>query len=172
MIVATAMATSSPPPNAASASARRSTNIRKKGRGTQGVIAIQTSDRNGALVGAVQLTDKHDEMLISNQGTPGAHPRSRDRQVGRNTQGVTLIRLPEDETLVGLERLDAQGLRNRLADGIGILSGDAEQVSVNINGKAAAQRLRDVAGLSGRQGHFVALRHHHGSAITLEANRF
>ena len=76
------------------------------------------------------------------------------------------------DVLVACVCRQLQGLRNRLADGIGILSGDAEQVSVNINGKAAAQRLRDVAGLSGRQGHFVALRHHHGSAITLEANRF
>ncbi|GMU44381.1 MAG: DNA gyrase subunit A [Lysobacterales bacterium] len=79
----------------------------QKGRGTQGVIAIQTSERNGALVGAIQLTDKHDVMLISNQGTLVRTRASEISQVGRNTQGVTLIRLPEDETLVGLERLDA-----------------------------------------------------------------
>ena len=79
----------------------------QKGRGTQGVIAIQTSERNGALVGAIQLTDKHDVMLISNQGTLVRTRASEISQVGRNTQGVTLIRLPDDETLVGLERLDA-----------------------------------------------------------------
>ena len=79
----------------------------QKGRGTQGVIAIQTSDRNGELVGAIQLTDKHDVMLISNQGTLVRTRASEISQVGRNTQGVTLIRLPDDETLVGLERLDA-----------------------------------------------------------------
>ncbi len=79
----------------------------QKGRGTQGVIAIQTSDRNGALVGAIQLTEANDVMLISNQGTLVRTRASEISQVGRNTQGVTLIRLPDDEKLVGLERLDA-----------------------------------------------------------------
>jgi DNA gyrase subunit A len=79
----------------------------QKGRGTQGVIAIQTSERNGELVGAIQLTEQHDVMLISNQGTLVRTRAGEISQVGRNTQGVTLIRLPEDETLVGLVRLDA-----------------------------------------------------------------
>jgi DNA gyrase subunit A len=79
----------------------------QKGRGTQGVIAIQTSDRNGPLVGAIQLTEAHDVMLISNQGTLVRTRASEISQVGRNTQGVTLIRLPDDESLVGLVRLDA-----------------------------------------------------------------
>jgi DNA gyrase subunit A len=79
----------------------------QKGRGTQGVIAIQTSERNGELVGAIQLTDAHDVMLISNQGTLVRTRASEISQVGRNTQGVTLIRMPDTETLVGLERLDA-----------------------------------------------------------------
>jgi len=83
------------------------TEFPQKGRGTLGVIAIQTSDRNGALVGAIQLTQAHDVMLISDQGTLVRTRASEISQVGRNTQGVTLIRLPEDETLVGLERLDA-----------------------------------------------------------------
>lgn len=78
----------------------------QKGRGTQGVIAIQTSDRNGALVGAVQLTQAHDIMLISDQGTLVRTRASEVSQVGRNTQGVTLIRLPDDEKLVGVERID------------------------------------------------------------------
>jgi len=79
----------------------------QKGRGTQGVIAIQTSERNGPLVGAIQLTEAHDVMLISNQGTLVRTRAGEISQVGRNTQGVTLIRLPEDEHLVGLVRLDA-----------------------------------------------------------------
>ena len=79
----------------------------KKGRGTQGVIGIQCSERNGALVSAVQVTEAHELMLISNQGTLVRTRASEISQVGRNTQGVTLIRLPEDERLVGLERLDA-----------------------------------------------------------------
>jgi DNA gyrase subunit A len=79
----------------------------RKGRGTQGVIAIQTSDRNGALVGATQVTEEHEIMLISNQGTLVRTRVSEVARVGRNTQGVTLIRLPEQESLVSVERVAA-----------------------------------------------------------------
>ena len=78
----------------------------RKGRGTQGVIAIQCSDRNGALVGALQLDDAHGLMLISNQGTLVRTRASEIARVGRNTQGVTLIRLPQEENLVGVVRLE------------------------------------------------------------------
>ena len=77
----------------------------QKGRGTQGVIAIQTSDRNGELVGAIQLTDKHDVMLISNQGTLVRTRCDETPLLGRNTQGVRLIKLAEGEHLVGVERI-------------------------------------------------------------------
>src|SRR5574337_1275892 len=80
----------------------------KKGRGTQGVIGIQCSERNGALVGAVQVTEEHELMLISNQGTLVRTRVAEVSQLGRNTQGVTLIRLPADETLVSVMRLDAE----------------------------------------------------------------
>ena len=79
----------------------------KKGRGTQGVIAIQCSERNGALVSAVQVTEAHELMLISNQGTLVRTRAAEVSQVGRNTQGVTLIRLPAEESLVSVVRLDA-----------------------------------------------------------------
>ncbi len=78
----------------------------RKGRGTQGVIAIQCSGRNGALVGALQLDDAHGLMLISNQGTLVRTRASEIARVGRNTQGVTLIRLPQEENLVGVVRLE------------------------------------------------------------------
>jgi DNA gyrase subunit A len=81
----------------------------RKGRGTQGVIAIQCSDRNGALVGAVQLGEAHELMLISNQGTLVRTRASGIALVGRNTQGVTLIRLPADEALVGVVKVDSLG---------------------------------------------------------------
>ncbi|HEY0229757.1 MAG TPA: DNA gyrase subunit A, partial [Dokdonella sp.] len=81
----------------------------RKGRGTQGVIAIQCSERNGALVGAVQIGEEQELMLISNQGTLVRTRAAEVARVGRNTQGVTLIRLPEDEKLVGLVRLEAIG---------------------------------------------------------------
>ncbi len=79
----------------------------RKGRGTQGVIAIQCSERNGALIGAVQLGDAHELMLISNQGTLVRTRASEVARVGRNTQGVTLIRLPADESLVGVVKVEA-----------------------------------------------------------------
>ncbi len=79
----------------------------RKGRGTQGVIAIQCSDRNGALVGAVQLDDAHELMLISNQGTLVRTRAAEVARVGRNTQGVTLIRLPAEESLVGVVRVES-----------------------------------------------------------------
>ena len=81
----------------------------RKGRGTQGVIAIQTSDRNGALVGATQVGEEHEIMLISNQGTLVRTRAAEVARVGRNTQGVTLIRLPAEEVLVGVERVEALG---------------------------------------------------------------
>jgi DNA gyrase subunit A len=79
----------------------------KKGRGTQGVIAIQCSERNGALVAARQIDAAHELMLISNQGTLVRTRASEVARVGRNTQGVTLIRLPEDEALVGVVSVEA-----------------------------------------------------------------
>ena len=78
----------------------------RKGRGTQGVIAIQTSARNGKLVGAIQLDDAQEILLISDRGTLVRTRASEVSQVGRNTQGVTLIRLGEGELLSAIERLD------------------------------------------------------------------
>ncbi|MBB6065019.1 DNA gyrase subunit A [Pseudoxanthomonas broegbernensis] len=79
----------------------------KKGRGTQGVIAIQTSERNGQLVGAIQLSEQHEVLLISDAGTMVRTRACEISQVGRNTQGVTLIRLAEGESLQAVERVDA-----------------------------------------------------------------
>ena len=78
----------------------------KKGRGTQGVIAIQSSDRNGALVGAIQLTEQHEILLISDQGTMVRTRASEVSQVGRNAQGVTLMRVAADEKLMAIECLE------------------------------------------------------------------
>jgi DNA gyrase subunit A len=78
----------------------------KKGRGTQGVIAIQTSDRNGRLVGAIQLTELQEILLISDQGTMVRTRASEVSQVGRNAQGVTLMRVADDEKLMAIESLD------------------------------------------------------------------
>lgn len=80
----------------------------KKGRGTQGVIGIQCSERNGTLVAAIQASEAHELMLISDQGTLVRTRVAEVSQLGRNTQGVTLIRLPADEKLVSVVRLDAE----------------------------------------------------------------
>jgi DNA gyrase subunit A len=78
-----------------------------KGRGTQGVIALQTTERNGRLVGAIQLSDHHEVLLISDGGTLVRTRAAEISQVGRNTQGVMLMRLAADESLQAVERVDA-----------------------------------------------------------------
>ena len=77
-----------------------------KGRGTQGVIGMQTSDRNGALVGAIQVFDGNEMMLISDQGTSVRCRTDEVSELGRNTQGVRVIRLKDGELLVGLARIE------------------------------------------------------------------
>ncbi|OUS34968.1 DNA gyrase subunit A ['Osedax' symbiont bacterium Rs2_46_30_T18] len=77
-----------------------------KGRGNQGVIGMQCTDRNGELAGAVQVFNGDDVMLISDQGTMVRTRTSEIGVLGRNTQGVRLIRVAEDENLVGIARIE------------------------------------------------------------------
>ena len=77
----------------------------RRGRGGQGVIAMVSNERNGKLVGAVQVLDGEEIMLISDQGTLVRTRVGEVSSLGRNTQGVTLIKLAKDEKLVGLERV-------------------------------------------------------------------
>ncbi|MEQ7919232.1 DNA gyrase subunit A [Xanthomonas sp. WHRI 1810A] len=74
-------------------------------RGGQGVIAMVSNERNGRLVGAVQVQNGEEIMLISDQGTLVRTRVDEVSSLGRNTQGVTLIKLAKDEKLVGLERV-------------------------------------------------------------------
>jgi DNA gyrase subunit A len=76
-----------------------------QGRGGQGVISIRTSDRNGAVVGATQVDDSDEVMLISDVGTLVRTPVADISVTGRNTQGVTLITLGDDQRLVGVEKI-------------------------------------------------------------------
>ncbi|RKG43108.1 MULTISPECIES: DNA gyrase subunit A [Acinetobacter] len=78
-----------------------------KKRGGKGVIAIKTSDRNGELVGAVAIDASKELMLISDGGTLVRTRASEVAQTGRNAQGVRLIRLGDNETLVGVEAIEA-----------------------------------------------------------------
>ncbi|MCH8944637.1 MAG: DNA gyrase subunit A [Proteobacteria bacterium] len=76
-----------------------------QGRGGQGVIAIQTSDRNGNTVGALQVAAEDEIMLISSNGTLVRTAVGGISIMGRNTQGVRLIRVARDQRLVGLARI-------------------------------------------------------------------
>ncbi len=78
----------------------------KHGRGGQGLIAIQASERNGRLVGAVLVEDTDEVMLISTGGVLIRTKVAQIREQGRSTQGVTLIALGEGEKLAGLERIE------------------------------------------------------------------
>ena len=74
-------------------------------RGGQGVIAIKTSERNGLTIGAIQVSDDDEIMLISSNGVLIRTPVDGISIVGRNTQGVTLIKLVDEQKLVGLAKI-------------------------------------------------------------------
>jgi len=78
-----------------------------QGRGGQGVIAIQTTDRNGRTVGAIPVGEDDEIMLISSNGTLVRTGVSDISVMGRNTQGVRLIRVESDQRLVGLARIES-----------------------------------------------------------------
>jgi len=98
----------------------------QRGRGGQGVIAMVSNERNGKLVGAVQVLDGEEIMLISDLGTLVRTRVDEVSSLSRNTQGVTLIKLAKDETLVGLERVqEPSGLDDEV-----LLEGDAAAAEV------------------------------------------
>jgi DNA gyrase subunit A len=78
-----------------------------QGRGGQGVIAIQTSERNGRTVGAAQVNEDDEIMLISSNGTLVRTAVDDISIQGRNTQGVRLIRVESEQRLVGLARIES-----------------------------------------------------------------
>jgi DNA gyrase subunit A len=84
----------------------------RHGRGAQGVISIQTSERNGKVVGAVLVDDNDEVMLISTGGVLIRTAVAQIREQGRSTQGVTLISLSEGEKLAGVERIEERDLGN------------------------------------------------------------
>jgi DNA gyrase subunit A len=77
-----------------------------KSRATQGVVSIKVSDRNGLVVGATQVADTHEIMIISDKGTLVRTKVNEVSVVGRNTQGVRLIRTIEGENVVALARIE------------------------------------------------------------------
>jgi DNA gyrase subunit A len=90
------------------------------------MIAIQASERNGAVVGAV-LVDDHDEvMLISTGGVLIRTKVAQIREQGRSTQGVTLISLDAGEKLAGLERIEEREIEGNGNGGGEGNGGDAD----------------------------------------------
>jgi DNA gyrase subunit A len=92
----------------------------RHGRGTKGMIAIQTTDRNGKLVGAALVDERDEIMLISTGGVLIRTPVSQISEMGRATQGVTLIHLDQGERLAGIEKI-----------------AEAEEVAGNGNGEGS-----------------------------------
>ena len=98
----------------------------RHGRGGQGVIAIQVSERNGPVIGAVLVEEQDEVMLISTGGVLIRTLVSQIREMGRSTQGVTLIALGEGEKLAGMERIEERDLGNGNGNGNGG-NGDAHE---------------------------------------------
>ena len=108
------------------------------GRGGQGVICMKVSERNGPVVGVIQIYNGDEVILISDQGTL---VRIRGEEVstqGRNTQGVRLINLASDESLVGLARVEEADL----VDG----ADEADSDATGTNTPSSA----DAAGIEGQ----------------------
>ncbi|WP_074012833.1 DNA topoisomerase (ATP-hydrolyzing) subunit A [Candidatus Sodalis sp. SoCistrobi] len=114
-----------------------------KSRATQGVISIKVSERNGEVVGAVQVDDCDQIMMITDAGTLVRTRVSEVSIVGRNTQGVTLIRTAQDEHVVGLQRvaepvddddLDSVASPDALADGTVADADDADEADNGVEG--------------------------------------
>ncbi|MFC0180992.1 DNA topoisomerase (ATP-hydrolyzing) subunit A [Thorsellia kenyensis] len=104
----------------------------QRSRGTQGVFSIKMSERNGSVIGAVQVVPTDEIMLITNGGTLVRTRVAEVSRVGRNTQGVTLIRTRNDELLVGLERvaeteeLDEEEKQALLANEVDVIADDID----------------------------------------------
>jgi DNA gyrase subunit A len=79
-----------------------------RGRGGQGVIAQALADKTGKLVGAAEVDDSHDVMLISDGGRLIRVAAAEIKRLGRNTQGVRVARPAEGDRLVGLDRINPE----------------------------------------------------------------
>ncbi len=90
-----------------------------KSRGTLGVVSIKVSDRNGPVVGAIQVDDSNEIMLITNGGILVRTRVLEVSLISRNTAGVRLIRTGEDEQVVGLQRIEEPEEVDELIDGEG-----------------------------------------------------
>jgi len=109
-----------------------------KGRGGQGVISIQTKERNGRVVGAVQVKEGNEIMMITDNGTLVRIAVDDVSVMGRNTQGVRLIRLTRGEKLVEIEKIEVLAAEENVDAG----SGE--------NAKAEDNNARDIVDDAGK----------------------
>ncbi|MCW8108108.1 DNA topoisomerase (ATP-hydrolyzing) subunit A [Alteromonas ponticola] len=112
-----------------------------KSRATQGVVSIKVSERNGKVIGAVQVDETNEIMLISDQGTLVRTRVSEVSIVGRNTQGVRLIRTGENEHVVGLQRIEEmdEELLESVEGDENTLEENASEASVEASDKPATE---------------------------------
>ena len=115
------------------------------GRGGKGVIAIQTSERNGPVVGALEVAEGDEIVLISNAGTLIRMSCDSISSLGRNTQGVRLIGLGEGEQLVGMARVEPE---DEDAAGVGEVGevGDIDDADADAAGSGPADPDADASG--------------------------
>ena len=118
-----------------------------RGRGGMGVIAMQCTERNGELAGAVQVLDGDDVMLISDMGTMVRTRTSEISELGRNTQGVRLIRVAEGEKLIGIARIEEpEEDESELAEGESQEGASTDASSAEGSTDGAAQAADESAG--------------------------
>ncbi len=104
-----------------------------KSRATKGVVSIKVSERNGPVVGAVQVEEQDEIMLITDNGTLVRTRVNEVSVIGRNTQGVRMIRTTDDEHVVALQRID------EIEEPEEILEGEASSED-NVNSEQSAQQ--------------------------------
>jgi DNA gyrase subunit A len=111
----------------------------RHGRGTQGMIAIQTSERNGKVVAATLVAPDEEIMLITSGGVLIRTRVNEIREMGRSTQGVTLINLGEGEKLSGVQAIMDREVENGAATGNGTANGGDNGAAIGGDNGAAAE---------------------------------
>ncbi len=116
-----------------------------KGRGGMGVLDIKTTDRNGPVIGAVQVRDEDEIMMITDGGTLVRTAVSGVSTVGRNTQGVRLIRLSEGESMVEITRIDESDVNSEddESDDDAVLDEDGNVVASSNDSVASSESATD-----------------------------
>jgi DNA gyrase subunit A len=130
-----------------------STDYPTKNRGGKGVITIKTTERNGKVVGLRLVTDDDDLMLITTSGKLIRMPMDGIPTVGRNTQGVRLIRLDEDEVVVAMERMaDKEEGEHEVSPEVAAARAEQQTLAEEDLGEEAAADEEDEADDEGDEG--------------------